>query len=698
MNQKDGQKIDNKAAIEFLLHFSSLLRAVRLYPHHHPIPVKSLGDLRTDIEHFFAEHTFLRLRLRRQKLFVHSMLVSEGDEVLENLSLHFYTLGIRELTFYQGVSERDMLVFVDAIIMDPKHIEAQGGIEQLWPNEQHPTIKINETLNRQMLILKGYEAQLGGIPALGPKVEELIFLSEIIQQEEDTLSEREGQLLASSIVQPQSLAKIATLLAHSDGVETVADTGIEVAIQGETAEDVVAAYRKMLKFLERFCPLQQKEEMVQHLAESFFLFSEDTRNILLRQLFLFERSEANTEKEILIDNKENILLAQVEAALRKEVFSSGSRAQQQQEGLVMEQLPLSPEEIANIEYQDSRPLSEVAAEFTMYNESELREAEEFVTTFQYDYQEEIFLSVMEELLAEENTAEKYQKLLSAVKRRVRDSLDKDQYKWAVRYLGLIINQVKREQRNEQQQDMLLSAWNDLGGREIIQKLVESLETIDKDDARFSLLNQYLTLMPKESIAYLLDVLAAEEKMNVRRILCQIISVVGQQNPEVLYERLHDSNWYIVRNVVMILGMMNDKKSSSHLHGLLYHENVRVRLEVLKSLCLVESPQAFGCLVDRLTDENGTIRQFCIEWLGNLHDRRAIPVLLKLLKKFDPFGFASALKKEAIASLGELGAEEALPLLEKITRRSWIFFFGPTRPLQLEARRAVEWIKGLMRHE
>lgn len=695
MDQKDEQRTDSKAAIEFLFHFSSLLRAVRLYPHHHPIPVKSLAELRTTIEHFFAGHTFLRLRLRRQKLFVHSTLVSEGDELLESLSLYFYTLGIRELTFYQGVNETDMLTFVDAIIMDPKQIKGQGGIEQLWPNERHPAIKINETLNRQRMMLKENDAQSGGVPECGLRVDELIFLSEIIQQEEDTLSEQESQLLDSLIAQPQSLARMATLLAHREGLEQVADTGIETTLQGEMPEDIVAAYRQMLKFLERVCLVPQKEEMIQHLAESFFLFNEEIKNSLLHQLFLFAGPDANQGREILVDNKENILLAQVAAALRQEVFSTVSPDRRQQEGQIGEQELLSPEEIADIEYQDLSPVSEMAAEFAMYSESELREVEEFFAAFQDDYQEGIFLSVMEELLAEENTPMKYQKVLSAIKLRVRDSLDNGRYQWAVRYLAMIVNQVKGEQRNEQQQGLLLAAWNDLGGKEIIQKLVESLESVDKDDARFPSLNQYLMFMPKGSIVYLLDVLAAEGKMNVRRILCQIISIVGEQDRDALYERLHDSNWYIVRNVVMILGMMNDKKSGSHLHGLLYHENVRVRLEVLKSLCLTEDSQAFGCLVDRLTDENPTVRQFCIEWLGNLHDRRAITVLLRVLKKFDPLGFSTALKKEAITSLGELGAKEALPLLVEIARGSWLFFFGPTRPLQIEAQRAIEHLTRIL---
>jgi HEAT repeat protein len=168
--------------------------------------------------------------------------------------------------------------------------------------------------------------------------------------------------------------------------------------------------------------------------------------------------------------------------------------------------------------------------------------------------------------------------------------------------------------------------------------------------------------------------------------------------EFLWEKLADPDWHLVRNVVLILGLINNERSLPRLGELVEHENSRVRLEVIKSLGLSGSPKVFDYLLQGLIDKDPQVRNVAVEWLGNIQDKRAIPVLLKIAKKFDPFGLTVHLKQAAIESLGLLKAREAEPFLERLVSRKWVGFVGPRKSLLPEAEKALEQIKGQKKND
>ena len=149
---------------------------------------------------------------------------------------------------------------------------------------------------------------------------------------------------------------------------------------------------------------------------------------------------------------------------------------------------------------------------------------------------------------------------------------------------------------------------------------------------------------------------------------------------------------------MILGMINDERSFTPLVNLLKHDNMRVRMEVIKSLGSSGNPRVLEWLLLGLKDKNMQVRQHTVEWLGNLQDKRAIPTLVRLVKERDLFGVHTALKKEAIMALGVLRAQEAKPLLEKMTKKSWLDFIRSRQSLRDEAKKSLELILGAKKHD
>jgi HEAT repeat protein len=229
-------------------------------------------------------------------------------------------------------------------------------------------------------------------------------------------------------------------------------------------------------------------------------------------------------------------------------------------------------------------------------------------------------------------------------------------------------------------------------------LIFAIRTIEKDDAAHVLVRDYLTMLPGDSTPFLVEMLGEEEALAGRRLLCQVISDVSKDNMEYLWEKLSDPDWHLVRNIVLILGLINDERSLGRLCDMLGHENSRVRVEVIKSLGVSGNPRVFEYLIKGLNDKDLQVRNLTVEWLGNMQDRRAIPVLLKIVHKFDPFGLTVNLKREAIESLGLLKAREAESFLQRLANRQWVGFIGPRKTLIPEAEKALEQIRGRKKND
>ena len=72
---------------------------------------------------------------------------------------------------------------------------------------------------------------------------------------------------------------------------------------------------------------------------------------------------------------------------------------------------------------------------------------------------------------------------------------------------------------------------------------------------------------------------------VRYLLCRVISIIGRGNPSRLRRFITDKRWYVARNMVLILGMMETPESLDLLTLALPHPEARVRKELARASSL-----------------------------------------------------------------------------------------------------------------
>ncbi|MDD5131620.1 MAG: HEAT repeat domain-containing protein [bacterium] len=694
---------------DLLLNLQATLKALRLYPLQHPLLISSVDKLKQAITQFFSTVDVLRFRLKRQYIFVSGQMINKGDEILESLSLQIYRLGIRELTFKRDLAEDELLRFLQFLNTDPAQIIEKEGGETFWETEHFTSIKINETLQQEVFRIGSYGETQDHKSGSSANLSAVVLFADFLSGQENNLPREAYHLLGELMSKPANLSGLVEALARTESSE-----------QGEGSEQdyIVKAFGKLIHLVQQQ-PIDQQKNFYRELAASVAALVPETKQVVLEHIsatanndsaygnllaetpvndlapLLQEKIKAGAspaEIAALINglpmgnHNKNNLFQELKIANNLELAEKPVKPQPQQ-------VALSPVEETEIQYQLPPDINRILADLSHYTEPELKEIEKLSQINEPSRLEETFLDVMAELLRIERDPEKTKVLAQVYEDRVKAHLDKNTFDWAVKYLSIVRDLWQDPTAAAERRILLQPLLLALGAREIVQKLVYAIRSIEKDDVAHVLIQDYLTMLPGDSTPYLIELLGAEEMLAVRRLLCQVISEVSKDKIEYLWEKLNDPDWHLVRNVVLILGLINNERSLSRLCDLLEHGNSRVRVEVIKSLGLSGSPRIFDCLLKGLSDKDAQVRNVTVEWLGNLQDKRAVPVLLKIVKKLDPFGLTVNLKREAIQSLGLLKAREAVSFLEKLVKHKWVGFIGSRKTLLPEAEKALEQIKG-----
>ncbi|MFH0777140.1 MAG: HEAT repeat domain-containing protein [Candidatus Eisenbacteria bacterium] len=158
----------------------------------------------------------------------------------------------------------------------------------------------------------------------------------------------------------------------------------------------------------------------------------------------------------------------------------------------------------------------------------------------------------------------------------------------------------------------------------------------------------------------------------KEMFCRVLSVLARENPEPVFSMLSDPRWYFVRSLVRILRLMKDRRSLIYLEGLLSHEDVRVRAEVVRCIADMGGKDAAFLLCRSLNDVEKPVRMLAAKKLGQLGESSSAPAIsdsvLKagfIQKDFDE-------KWEYLDALARTGKEESIPPLQRFLRKRSLF--------------------------
>jgi hypothetical protein len=183
----------------------------------------------------------------------------------------------------------------------------------------------------------------------------------------------------------------------------------------------------------------------------------------------------------------------------------------------------------------------------------------------------------------------------------------------------------------------------------------------------------MALLGTEALPSVIDLLGKANQMKTRRFLCDLLVEVGKRDIDYLASRLNDERWYIIRNLVYVLGKIGDPRIVEDLSRLIGHNHVQVRRAVFHALNAIEDPRAEKLLVRFISDADESNRISAIKSLGRRKVKEALAPLLEILSSKEFPARALSEKEGIFEAVGQIGGGAMVPHLQRFLVGKWSLF-------------------------
>ncbi|MBE0417530.1 MAG: HEAT repeat domain-containing protein, partial [Coriobacteriia bacterium] len=203
----------------------------------------------------------------------------------------------------------------------------------------------------------------------------------------------------------------------------------------------------------------------------------------------------------------------------------------------------------------------------------------------------------------------------------------------------------------QESERMTGAVRRLADVREMRALYRAMHVYDRDTLEYQACRRLLATLGGLAIEPLLEMLADEPDMSIRKSMVDLISSVADHNIEEVGDRIIDARWYFVRNVVSILGSARRSEVLPYLDRTSRHADARVRRETIRALAGVPDPRAPELLAAALNDTDAGNVQLAARYLGSLRYAAAVPALLAVARGEGTGNREHGPRAEAIEALG-----------------------------------------------
>ena len=298
------------------------------------------------------------------------------------------------------------------------------------------------------------------------------------------------------------------------------------------------------------------------------------------------------------------------------------------------------------------------------------------------------VDILFEILALEKEQEPYQDAVNTLIKVLDAFLTLGDFTKAADLLKRIYIILKTYDLQDWQAEAIRKIIVEAGGEVRIDRIGRVL---DREEGRLEDVNVYLSLLQKNSIKPLVKLLGELKNSKTRRLFCDALPEIGKNAIEVFTPFIEDRRWYLVRNIVYILGRIGKEQALPYIQKTLNHEDLRVKREAIQALGLIGGQKAVGLLVRGLTDHDVRIRCMAAINLGKGRKKAGLVPLLEVVQSKDFYKREPAEIKAFFNAIGMMGSHEAIPVLQQLLERKSWFGRGKTDEIRIGAADAMAMI-------
>ncbi len=204
---------------------------------------------------------------------------------------------------------------------------------------------------------------------------------------------------------------------------------------------------------------------------------------------------------------------------------------------------------------------------------------------------------------------------------------------------------------------------DIGRHQFVSRLGPVLTAHPEID--LGALTSFLARLGSSSAPGICDLLSEINEMKIRRALCEALAISCKNDVDILIARLSDPRWFVVRNILYVLGRIAHQGVERALGGALCHNDARVRSEAARALRGIDTATSRAYLNSALRDPDKTVRVLVAQLIAKKGDERAARVIWTVIESPE---FASREADERTSffeALGHTGSDTLVPRLEQL---------------------------------
>ncbi|HIJ87147.1 MAG TPA: HEAT repeat domain-containing protein [Desulfuromonadales bacterium] len=160
----------------------------------------------------------------------------------------------------------------------------------------------------------------------------------------------------------------------------------------------------------------------------------------------------------------------------------------------------------------------------------------------------------------------------------------------------------------------------------------------------------------------IDLLGRSHSAKTRKMLTTVLGSLGEAAVPILLNAVHDSRWFMTRNICAILGTIASRKALPAVTQCLQHTDIRVRKEAIRSLTQIGGDEAESGILNVLQGPDTELYSQAIASLGVLKSKKSLNELMKIVTTSDIFLRTLSLKIDALAAIALIGDRQVTPLL------------------------------------
>ncbi|MFH1177699.1 MAG: hypothetical protein V1750_09860 [Acidobacteriota bacterium] len=223
--------------------------------------------------------------------------------------------------------------------------------------------------------------------------------------------------------------------------------------------------------------------------------------------------------------------------------------------------------------------------------------------------------------------------------------------------------------------------------------VRALHTYDR--GHHPTITAVLVALGERALPAIIEALAVEEGLGVRRRLIEVLVRQGERAVAHLLPLLEDPRWFVVRNAVFVLRRLGNREMLPILKGKIADARPQLLAEMLKALVAMEDPEWFAILSRELESEREERARTAIAVAAHVRHPAVVAAIQEQLQRRIGMRLRDEpLTLELVRALGRLRAPSSLPLLQRLTGlRQWRYPFS-IGELRREAAVAIAQLEGV----